>query len=238
MCVGIRALGALLTFAYAIAMRLNRVQPAVCRRVLTEALGETEAEAILRRTGVALLPALLPSRPRDLPALSLELQPFVDLYRALQRVRPQDVALQLIRMCIIESGLASHAADQDEGTQAQDNATDESESPLNVTSPPPIGFTATPQALQRGFDVAMQYFSCDGVLFEYSPQRVHFHITGCNWCKAMQNADAPELISFICETDERFMDNHPTHRLRRDTAIGLGHSHCDFLFVPKEEMGD
>lgn len=217
-------------------MRLNRVQPAVCRRVLSEALGEADAEAILQRTGIAPLPALLPSRPRDLAALSMELQPFVDLYRALQQVRPQAVALQIIRTCIIESGLVSHAADQDEPGEAQPK--DEGDGPLNVTSPPPVGFTATPQELQRGFDVAMQYFSCDGVLFEYSPQRVHFHITGCNWCKAMQNAGAPELISFICETDVRFMDHHPTHRLKRDTAIGLGHSHCDFLFVPKEEVGD
>ncbi len=240
--VEIRALGAWFTLTYAMAMRLNRVQPAVCRRVLAEALGDNEAQAILQRTGVAQLPAMLPSRPRDLSALSLELQPFVDLYRALQQVRPQDIALQLVRACIIESGLVSHAADQDESVEAQDHAVDDAEAaleaPLNVTSPPPVGFKATAAELQRGFDVAMQYFSCDGVLFEYSPQRVHFHITGCNWCKAMQNAGAPELISFICETDVRFMDHHPTHRLRRDTAIGLGHSHCDFLFVPKEEIGE
>ena len=78
----------------------------------------------------------------------------------------------------------------------------------------------------------MAHFSCEGQLIEYTPQRVQFHITSCNWCTAMRNAGAPELISFICETDERFMDNHPTHRLRRPTAIGLGDSHCDFQFVP------
>lgn len=219
-------------------MRLNRVQPAVCRRVLSETLGKSEADAILQRARVAQLPALLPSQPRDLSALSLELQPFVDLYRALQQTQSQETALALTRRCIIESGLVSHAADQDQdGNQTADkiaevHAHTEAESPLNVTSPPPPGFTATPATLQRGFDLAMRYFSCEGVLFEYSPQRVHFHITGCNWCKAMENADVPELISAICETDVRFMDNHPTHRLRRDTAIGLGHSHCNFLFVP------
>lgn len=110
--------------------------------------------------------------------------------------------------------------------------------PLNLTSPPPEGFSMSDTDLQAGFDLAMAHFSCEGRLIEYTPQRVQFHVTGCNWCAAMQNAGAPELIPFICETDERFMDNHPTHRLRRPTAIGLGHTHCDFQFVLIETIID
>jgi hypothetical protein len=47
----------------------------------------------------------------------------------------------------------------------------------------------------------------------------------------MQASGAPELIAFFCETDERFMDGHPTHQLIRPTAIGVGDDQCDFQFV-------
>ena len=70
-------------------------------------------------------------------------------------------------------------------------------------------------------------------LDHYTPQSVRFFVTQCNWCEAMNRAGAPELIPIFCETDERFMDDHPTHKLVRPTAIGLGHSRCDFQFVPK-----
>ena len=206
-------------------MRPNRVQPQVCSNVLLSALDEATARTILRESGVDQLPNLLPSAPRDLDALARELQPFVDLYRSLQQHTDQESALKLIRSCIIESGLVSHTADQSPISHLP--------SPLNLTSPPPEGFAMSDEDLQAGFKLAMAHFSCEGQLIEYTPQRVQFHITGCNWCHAMRNAGAPELIPFICETDERFMDNHPTHRLRRPTAIGLGHSHCDFQFVPR-----
>jgi L-2-amino-thiazoline-4-carboxylic acid hydrolase len=49
----------------------------------------------------------------------------------------------------------------------------------------------------------------------------------------MHAEGTPELIVFFCETDERFMDGHPTHRLERPTAIGLGDACCDFQFVRK-----
>ncbi|MCL6554666.1 MAG: L-2-amino-thiazoline-4-carboxylic acid hydrolase, partial [Firmicutes bacterium] len=109
---------------------------------------------------------------------------------------------------------------------------DDPDGPLNVTSPPPAGFTASPEALERRFATAMQFFSCEGQLLAYTPAEVRFHITSCNWVRAMERAGAPELIPFFCETDERFMDGHPTHRLVRPTAIGLGDDHCDFQFVP------
>jgi hypothetical protein len=104
---------------------------------------------------------------------------------------------------------------------------------LQLTSPPPPGFQATQEELTRQFDVAMSFFSCQGHLLAYTPEYVRFHITGCNWVRAMQAAGAPELIPFFCETDERFMDHHPTHRLVRPTAIGLGDDHCDFEYVPR-----
>lgn len=222
-------------------MRPNRVQPAVCQRILTEALGQTTALHILHTAHIDELPMLLPSGPRDLPKLSHELQPFTDLYRALQAHVEQTVALQMIRRCIVDSGLVSHASDTDSNLQSPNSSeiTEvQSPQPLNLTSPPPEGFSMPPDELQRGFELAMQHFSCEGQLIEYSPQRVQFHITGCNWCKAMQDTGTPELIPFICETDERFMDDHPTHRLRRPTAIGLGDTHCDFQFVPIGEIRD
>ena len=211
-------------------LRPNRVQPVVCQRIIADVLGADEATRLCHLAGLADLPERLLSGPRDLTALSHELQPFVDLYRALQTSVDQTQSLALIRTCIINSGLVSHASDAD----TPDTSTRRTPAtPLNLTSPPPAGFTISATALQSGFDLAMQHFSCEGILIEYSPDRVQFHITGCNWCKAMHNAGAPELIPFICETDERFMDEHPTHRLRRPTAIGLGDSHCDFQFAPK-----
>ena len=84
----------------------------------------------------------------------------------------------------------------------------------------------------------MQFFSCRGRLFEYTPEHVRFHIIGCNWVNAMEEAGTPELIPFFCEADERFMDDHPTHRLVRPTAIGLGDTHCDFRFVRKDHAGE
>ena len=227
-------------------MRPNRVQPKVCLQVLQDALGEQLASDILRESGVDQLPTLLPSTPRDLDALARELQPFVNLYRCLQQYTDQENALRLIRVCIIQSGLVSHSADQERLEIGDSRLIAESpnsnlqshnlQSPLNLTSPPPAGFAMSDEDLQAGFALAMAHFSCEGRLIEYTPQLVQFHITGCNWCAAMRNAGAPELISFICETDERFMDNHPTHRLRRPTAIGLGDSHCDFQFVPIESI--
>ena len=208
-------------------MRPNRVQSIICQQVLAKTLGEPEARRLLQMADIDQLPTLLPAGPRDLSTLAHELQPFVTLYRALQTALDLDqaIVLGLIRQCIIESGLVSHTSDATAAASAQAQ-------PLNLTSPPPEGFVMAEEDVQRGFELAMSYFSCEGQLIKYSPQRVQFHITGCNWCKAMQNAGAPELIPFICETDERFMDGHPTHRLRRPTAIGLGDSHCDFQFVP------
>ncbi len=205
--------------------RPNRVQKQACRQAVAEILGDAEAEAILSEARIADLPDVLPSGPRDLDSLLNELQPFVDLYRAVLRRADQKVALAVARQAIVRSGLESHshdAASQPGETQG-----------LNLTSPPPPGFHADPGELQRRFDVAMSFFSCDGKLLAYTPDYVRFHVTGCNWCRAMERADAPELIPFFCETDERFMDHHPTHRLVRPTAIGLGDTHCDFVFVPR-----
>jgi hypothetical protein len=128
--------------------------------------------------------------------------------------------------------MSSHAAAtvaQEQAVGAQEQPADE---PLNLTSPPPPGFRGSPEEIQRGFDLAMRFFSCEGRLLSFSPDEVRFHVTGCNWVRAMERAGAPELIPFFCETDERFMDHHPTHRLVRPTAIGLGHTHCDFQFLP------
>jgi hypothetical protein len=209
--------------------------------VLLSAFDEATARTILQESCVDPLPHLLPSTPRDLDALAHELQPFVNLYRVLQQHTEQEMALALIRRCIIESGLVSHSAEaltprHQNGDPSPVRTGEGSEAPLNLTSPPPPGFAMSDEELQAGFELAMAHFSCEGRLIEYTPQRVQFHITGCNWCAAMQNAGAPELISFICETDKCFMDNHPTHRLRRPTAIGLGYSHCDFQFVPIDEI--
>jgi hypothetical protein len=223
-------------------MRPNRVQKQVCRQALAGALGEAEAEAVLRQTGIADLPDVLPARPRDLDALLKELQPFVDLYRAVLARADREVALAVARRAIVESGLQSHAHDaesqQTAGAAPQAAAHAQSAAPggghgLNLTSPPPPGFRASPEIMRREFAVAMSFFSCEGNLLAYTPDYVRFHITGCNWCRAMERAGTPELIPFFCETDERFMDQHPTHRLDRPTAIGLGDSHCDFQYVPR-----
>ncbi|MDQ7828869.1 MAG: L-2-amino-thiazoline-4-carboxylic acid hydrolase [Armatimonadota bacterium] len=222
--------------------RPHRVQKAVCRRAVAAALGEEAAAAILRETGIAALPEDLPAGPRDLAALRRELQPFVDLYRAVLARSDRETALRVARDAIVGSGLRSHA----EAAAAQRRAmastpagadwwTDAAPGPpLNLTSPPPPGFRAPQDVLARQFDRAMEHFSCRGELLTYTPEVVRFRITACNWVRAMQEAGTPELIPFFCETDERFMDDHPTHRLERPTAIGLGDDHCDFRFVPRK----
>jgi hypothetical protein len=202
--------------------------------VVSATLGEATANNILVESGVDDLPDELPSGPRDLEALARELQPFVDLYRVLLKHTDREMALQIMRRAIIESGAVSHASDATPSQPPPAGGGDVR--PLNLTSPPPEGFVMSDGDMQESFKLAMAYFSCEGELLAYSPERVRFRVTSCNWCKAMQNAGAPELIAFICETDERFMDNHPTHRLRRPTAIGLGDDFCDFQFVPAENL--
>ena len=211
-------------------MRSNRFQALVCERVIAAELGASAAARICREAGVTDLPALLPAGPRDFSALARELQPFVELYRALLAHAPRETALALIRACIIESGSVSHSAEAEVSTAGSEPQ------PLTLTSPPPAGFSMPAAELRAGFDLAMRFFSCEGELLTYTPERVRFHVTQCNWCEAMRAANAPELIPFFCETDERFMDAHPTHRLKRPTAIGLGHMHCDFQFVPIDEL--
>ncbi|MDR7497037.1 MAG: L-2-amino-thiazoline-4-carboxylic acid hydrolase [Armatimonadota bacterium] len=207
--------------------RPHRVQQAACRRAVAEVLGEAEAETVLREAGIAGLPDTLPAAPRDLEALHAELQPFVDLYRAVRARAGREVALAVARRAIVESGRVSHAL-----AAERQRTADDPDGPLNVTSPPPPGFAASPEALARRFATAMRFFSCEGRLLAYTPEEVRFHITACNWVRALERAGAPELVPFFCETDERFMDGHPTHRLVRPTAIGLGDDHCDFRFVP------
>jgi hypothetical protein len=210
--------------------RPHRCQAAACRAALADAFGPAQAEEILAASGVAELPTSLPAGPRDLAALAAELRPFVALYRELLRRCDRATALAVARRAIIDSGVASHAAA--EGSQAaQPLAPGE---PLVLTSPPPPGFSAGAEALQAGFDLAMRSFSCSGELLAYTPELVHFTVTDCNWCRALSDEGAPELIAFFCETDERFMDGHPTHRLIRPGAIGLGSARCDFVFVPLE----
>jgi hypothetical protein len=195
-------------------------------------LGQPAADQILAASGIAALPALLPSGPRDFDALASELQPFVELYRALVSQAGRQAALAIVRQAIVDSGLLSHAA---EGGDPESHA-DEPQ-PLTLTSPPAAPLDVPGQELQARFDLAMRFFSCQGTLLEYSPERVHFQVNECNWCGAMRAAGAPELIPFFCETDERFMDQHPTHRLSRPAAIGLGDACCDFRFVPIAEQG-
>ncbi len=210
-------------------MRTNRFQSTVCRDILTAEFDAERAEALLAETGANAPPALLPSGPRDLAALAAELQPFVDVYRALQQVVPQVRALALIRDCVIESGKVSHSG------EAAPQAPEQQDSPpLNLTSPPAPGFALPDDELERRFQSAMRFFSCEGELDHYTSQSVRFFVTQCNWCEAMNRANAPELIPIFCETDERFMDDHPTHKLARPTAIGLGHTRCDFQFVPRQ----
>jgi hypothetical protein len=210
--------------------RPNRVQGSVCRRAVADALGDTVAEVVMRETGIERLPERLPAGPRDLDTLGRELQPFVDLYRAVLTRSDRDTALRVARHAILESGRVSHAGD---ASAQRGEITAGDDAGLNLTSPPPPGFQASPEALERQFEVGMSYFSCQGRLLAYTPDYVRFHITDCNWVRAMQRAGAPELIPFFCETDERFMDGHPTHRLDRPTAIGLGDDHCDFQYVPR-----
>lgn len=208
-------------------MRSNRFQSTICREILGRELGTERAEELLAETGANAPPALLPDGARDLAALAAELQPFVDVYRALQKVVTQDRALTLIRDCVIESGKVSHSAD----AVTPVNLAHEETPPLNLTSPPAPGFALPADELERRFQTAMRYFSCEGELDHYTPKSVRFFVTQCNWCEAMTRAGTPELIPIFCETDERFMDDHPTHKLVRPTAIGLGHARCDFQFV-------
>jgi L-2-amino-thiazoline-4-carboxylic acid hydrolase len=211
---------------------MNRFHAGVCQRVLAAELGAAAAARICTEAGVADLPTVLPAGPRDFDALARELQPFVDLYRSLLGHTSREAALALIRACIIDSGSVSHSAEASASEAAH------TPQPLTLTSPPPAGFSMPDDEMQAGFDLAMRFFSCEGELLNYTPEHVRFHVTQCNWCEAMRAAQAPELIPFFCETDERFMDAHPTHRLVRPTAIGLGHTHCDFQFVPIGEIGE
>lgn len=225
------------------AQRPHRVQKQVCRAAVADVLGPEAADAVLRETGIADLPETLPAAPRDLAALAAELQPFVALYRALLHRCDRQTALGIVRRAIVDSGLIghAHAARPHPGgaAPARPPATAPAVVPagpgLTLTSPPPPGFQATPETLRAQFDLAMRYFSCEGRLLAYTPEYVRFHITQCNWVRAMEQAGAPELIPFFCETDERFMDRHPTHRLHRPTAIGLGDAYCDFQFVPRAD---
>ncbi|MGH2405728.1 MAG: L-2-amino-thiazoline-4-carboxylic acid hydrolase [bacterium] len=212
--------------------RPNRVQASVCRRAVVDALGEAAAEAVMRETGIDRLPESLPLGPRDLETLGRELQPFVDLYRVVLARSDRETALRVARYAILESGRVSHAGDASAQRKAVTAGTTAAAG-LNLTSPPPPGFQASPEEIERQFDVGMSYFSCQGRLLAYTPDYVRFHITDCNWVRAMQRAGVPELIPFFCETDERFMDGHPTHRLVRPTAIGLGDDHCDFQYIPR-----
>ncbi|MGQ0569677.1 MAG: L-2-amino-thiazoline-4-carboxylic acid hydrolase [Armatimonadota bacterium] len=226
-------------------LRPNRVQPSVVQAILSEALGQEAAAAILKHAGIAGLPDHVPSGPRDLDLLAAELAPFVRLYRTLQERIDTKSALALVRRAIIESGLVTHSADVTAqqtavaaGRQEEYPHTAREVEPLNLVSPPPPGFSMPPEALQSAFNLAMQYFSCTGELLTYTAEEVRFHITGCNWCRAMERLGAPELIEFFCETDEHFMDTHPTHRLRLPSTIGRGGHRCEFQFVRKEHVED
>ena len=112
-------------------MRLNRVQPAACRAAITERLGAAIAEQVLAATGIANLPAILPSGPRDFAALAAELQPFVHLYRELEQRAGRTTALEIARRAIIDSGLASHTAEETSGGQQPQPGAGQ---PLTLTS--------------------------------------------------------------------------------------------------------
>jgi L-2-amino-thiazoline-4-carboxylic acid hydrolase len=186
-------------------MRPNRVQPSICRNVIT-------------------------AGPRDLDQLQAELAPFVALYRSLLRHVDREAALAIMRRAIIESGMVSHSDDAVQPAQPQSGP-----QPLTLTSPPPQGASFTPAELAEGFALAMASFSCEGELLAYDHEFVRFTITNCNWCRALERLDAPELITYVCETDEHFMDGHPTHRLYRPTALGRGDTCCDFQFVRRDQ---
>lgn len=208
-------------------IRANRFQSAACHAAITAILGEPTADVVMRASGTANLPQTLPSGPRDLAALTAELHPFVAVYHQLLHYCERERALAIMRVAIIDSGRTSHGAAQEaQATQALSP-----NEPLILTSPPPPDFWAAPEELEHSFALAMRFFSCEGQLLSYTPDSVRFQITGCNWCRAMQESGAPELIPFFCETDERFMDDHPTHQLIRPHAIGLGDGYCDFQFV-------
>jgi hypothetical protein len=197
---------------------------------VAEALGEAVAAVVVEETAIAGLPEWVAVGPRDLAALAAELDPFVRLYRVLLGRTDRATALAVARRAIVESGAVGHA----HAAVAQRRGDQEG---LNLTSPPPTGFQTSADELEHRFALAMRQFSCEGRLLAYTSETVHFHITDCNWCRAMQAAQAPELIDFFCETDERFMDHHPTHRLELPVTIGRGHAYCDFRFVRRATHG-
>jgi len=215
------------------ALRPHRVQKQACWSAVAQVLGQEAADALLRETGIAGLPDLLPDGPRDLTALSRELQPFVDLYRAVGARAGREAALAVARQAIVRSAIAGFASEDDALRREVAGGGRPAQPRLNLTGPPPPGFRAAAEELGRRFAASMRFFSCEGELAEYTPGRVRFYITHCNWVRAMQQAGAPELAPFFCESDERFMDGHPTHRLERPTAIGLGDGRCEFRFVPR-----
>jgi hypothetical protein len=218
------------------ALRPHRVQKRACRAAVAEVLGEEAADALMLETGIVGLPDLLPDGPRDLTALCQELQPFVDLYRAVAARTGRQVALAAARQAIIRSAVVGFASEDDALRREVAGGGRPAEPRLNLTGPPPPGFHAAPEELKRRFAASLRFFSCEGELLEYTPGRVRFHITHCNWVRAMERAGAPELAPFFCESDERFADGHPTHRLERPTAIGLGDARCEFRFVPRGEV--
>ncbi|MBM3451021.1 MAG: hypothetical protein FJX78_08620 [Armatimonadetes bacterium] len=224
-------------------LRPNRFQSHLVASILANALGPDVAEQVLAGAGAADLPALSPSAPRDLDALAGELRPFSSLYRALEERLPKAEALALVRLAILRSSSAAHLA----MAEAQIAAADEiaapargpsdaafDEPPLNVVSPPAPSFQMPLEKQAAPFDRAMAYSACRGTLFRYDSEEVRFHVTDCHWCRAMEREGTPELIEFFCETDARFMDDHPTHRLRLSSTIGRGGAVCDFRFVRRD----
>ncbi|MDR7545233.1 MAG: L-2-amino-thiazoline-4-carboxylic acid hydrolase [Armatimonadota bacterium] len=222
-------------FRMAGGLRPHRVQKQACRAAVAAVLGEEAADELMLETGIAGLSDLLPDGPRDLAALSEELQPFVDLYRAVAARTGRDVALAAARQAIVRSAIVGFASEDEALRREVAGGQRPAEPRLNLTGPPPAGFRVAREELQRRFAASLRFFSCEGQLLEYTPERVRFSITDCNWVRAMQRAGAPELAAFFCESDERFADGHPTHRLERPTAIGLGHASCEFRFVPRGE---
>jgi hypothetical protein len=214
-------------------LRPHRVQRRVVQAVLSERWSPDEVADILDRSGIAALPEEIPAGPRDLDALMQELEPFVRLYRILQERLDTAGALALVRLAIVRSGLVSHASEPAAHAVTIEAGAGRSTEvrPLNLVTPPPPGFAMTQEALDRGFAAAMAHFSCEGRLLVYAPDEVRFSITMCHWCTVMERLAAPELIEFFCETDERFMDGHPTHELRLATTIGRGGQTCEFRFA-------
>jgi hypothetical protein len=239
-------------------LRPNRVQPPIVRAVLEDALGPAAADEILEALDFGSVPTLRPAGPRDIASLRDELRPFSKLYRALSGRVGAASALAHARAAIVRSGLEAHAAMR-EAQEAELTESPRGEGaprigrpdggpdpgpdseheppPLNVVSPPSPSFHMAPGELQSSFGRAMAYFACDGRLFRYDADEVRFHITRCGWCRAMELEGTPELIEFFCETDERFMDEHPTHRLTLNGTIGRGAAVCDFRFSRRGDDG-